>query len=501
MGYTLSMHDVTAVIQSIQQRIWGVPLLVLLIGVGLYLTVLLKAVQFRYMWFSIKLIFQKDTNPQAKGDISPFQSLMTAMASAVGTGSIVGVATAVTAGGVGAVFWLWVTSLITMAVKYAESLLAVKYRGVDARGEMSGGPMQYIEKGLGWKWLAGFFSFSAVIATFGTGNLVQVNSIAEALYSVLEIDPWTTGIVLSLMTGIILIRGIKWIGNVAALLVPTMALFYIAGGALVIARFSEKLPEAIQLIFSSAFTGQAAVGGFLGSTMMMAIQMGVARSVFSSEAGLGISSIAAAAARTESSGRQALLAMTGTLISTAIICTITALAIAVTGVMGTYDMDGRLLNGASLAIAAFQKAVPGGEYIVMIGLVLFAYSTVIAWAYYGEKCSEYLFGEKSILPYRIIYTAIIIPGSVFALEMVWSLADIMNGLMVIPNMIALLALSGVIKKETDDFEKKQACGVSQEECHNQNSVGNPSSSSCGNRISCKQGKCSQQASEAEASPS
>lgn len=445
------MNDVTAFIQFIQQQIWGVPLLVLLIGVGLYLTIILRAIQFRYMWYSIKLVFQKDKNPDAKGDISAFQSLMTAMASAVGTGSIVGVATAVTAGGLGAIFWLWVTSFITMAVKYAESLLAIKYRHTDSRGEMTGGPMQYIEKGLGWKWLASFFAFSAVIATFGTGNLVQVNSIAEALYSVMDINPLSTGVVLSILTGIILIRGIKMIGIISAIMVPAMAIFYIAGGLVVICRFSERIPEAVQLILSSAFTGQAAVGGFLGSTMMMAIQMGVSRSVFSSEAGLGIASIAAAAAKTDSSGRQALLAMTGTLLSTAIICTITALAIAVSGVLGSYGNDGRLLNGASLAISAFQIGFPGGEYVVMIGLVLFAYSTVIAWAYYGEKCAEYLFGERSIGLYRIIYTLIIIPGSVFALEMVWSLADVMNGLMVLPNMIALLALSGVIKKETNLF--------------------------------------------------
>ncbi len=455
MESPFSMSDITILIQEVQQRIWGLPLLILLIGVGLYLTVLLRAVQITNMWYSIKLIFQKDTNEKAKGDITPFQSLMTAMASAVGTGSIVGVATALTAGGVGAVFWLWVTSLITMAVKYGEGLLAVRYREIDKRGQMSGGPMQYIEKGLGWKWFASFFAFTAVIATFGTGNLVQVNSIAEALYGVFNVNPWITGYVLAAVTGIILIRGITWIARVATILVPFMAFVYIVGGLIVITRFSENLPTAFQMIFSCAFTGQSAFGGFLGSTMMMAIQMGVARSVFSSEAGLGISSIAAAAAKTESSGRQALLAMSGTLISTAIICTITALAISVSGVMGTYDQNGALLNGATLAIAAFQKGIPGGEYVVTIGLVLFAYSTVLAWAYYGEKCTEYLFGERSIAIYRIIYTLVIIPGSVFALELVWSLADIMNGVMMIPNMIALLGLSGVIKKETDLFLRKK----------------------------------------------
>lgn len=446
------MDELAQIVSAIHQRVWGVPLLTLLLGVGVFLTVLLRGMQFRYLGQAFKLIFAR-SDSHAQGDISPFQSLMTAMASAVGTGSIVGVATAISSGGLGTVFWMWVMALISMAIKYAEALLAVKFRIIDRRNEMSGGPMYYIERGLGWKWLSIFFALAATIATFGTGNLVQVNSIAEALSSVAGIDPWTTGVVLSLITGVVLLKGIKRIGQLSAYLVPIMAVIYILGGAIVLFIYQDNLPDAIKLIVSSAFSGQAASGAFLGSTMMMAIQMGVARSVFSSEAGLGISSIAAAAAKTESSGRQAMLSMTATLLSTAIICTITALVIAVTGVMGSIDENGRLINGAALAITAFEKGIPGGQYVVMIGLVLFAYSTVVAWAYYGEKCIEYLFGEGSIVPYRIIYTLLIIPGSVFALEMVWSFADIFNGLMILPNMIALLGLSGVIQRETKEFLK------------------------------------------------
>lgn len=447
-----STFNLTELVQTIQTSLWGAPLLCLLIGVGIYLTCLLKGVQFRYIFKAFGFISNKnDKAEKIQGDVSPFQSLMTAMASAVGTGSIVGVATAVCAGGLGAIFWMWVTSLISMAIKYAEALLAVKYRVEDARGEMSGGPMYYIERGLGWKWLATLFAVFAAIAAIGTGNLVQVNSISEAIGGVFHVDTLITGIVLTVLTAFVLLRGIKSIAFVSSVLVPVMGAFYIICGCIVLFVFRDKLGEAVSLILTSAFTGQAACGGFLGSTVMMAIQRGVSRSVFSSEAGLGISSIAAAAAKTSSSGRQAMLSMTATLLSTAVICTITALVIAVSGSMGSVDANGKLINGASLAINAFSSAIWGGEYIVTAGLVLFAYTTVIAWAYYGEKCAEYLFGEKSIIFYRILYTALVIPGSIFTLELVWSFADIMNALMVIPNMIALFGLSKIIKNETDDF--------------------------------------------------
>ena len=347
------MIELQSLVQTIQATIWGVPLLLLLIGVGIYLTCLLRGMQFRYLFSAFFMKEPKEDLSEkevekatVKGDISSFQSLMTAMASAVGTGSIVGAATAITAGGLGAIFWMWVTTLITMAIKYAEALLAVKYRVVDERGEMAGGPMQYIERGLGWKWMATLFAGFASIAAIGTGNLVQVNSIAQALGNVFAVDPFITGIVLAVVTAFVLLKGIRGIGFVSSILVPVMASFYILAGIVVLFFFSSKLPEAVSLIFSSAFTGQAACGGFIGSTVMMAMQSGVSRSVFSSEAGLGISSIAAAAARTKSSAKQALLSMSATLLSTAIICSITALTIAVTGVMAiVYVCTGHRIGG------------------------------------------------------------------------------------------------------------------------------------------------------------
>ncbi len=444
------MSNLLSVLEQIKGAIWGPPLLVLLIGVGIYLTFALKGVQFRYLFKAFYLIGAKDKAGMA-GDISPFQSLMTSMASAVGTGSIVGVATALTAGGLGAVFWLWVTAFVSMAIKYSESLLAVKYRVQDERGEMCGGPMYYIEKGLGWKWMAIAFAAFASIAAIGTGNLVQVNSIADAVSNIYEVSPWITGIAVTIITGIVLFGGIKSIGRLSSWIVPFKALAYSGIGLVVLAMYSHELPGAFSMIFKAAFTGQAAVGGFLGASAVMALQMGVSRCVFCSEAGLGIASIASAAAKTSSSGRQALMSMTGTLVSTAIICTITALVIAVTGVLGTQDESGATLNGASLVIAAFSHAVSGGKYIVIVGLILFAYTTVISWAYYGEKCFEYLFGAKSVTFYRIMYVALIVPGSLFALDAVWCFADIMNGLMVIPNMLALAALAGVLRKETKIF--------------------------------------------------
>ncbi|MBS0655876.1 MAG: alanine:cation symporter family protein, partial [Verrucomicrobia bacterium] len=385
------------------------------------------------------------------GSITPFQALMTSMASAVGTGSVVGVATALTIGGLGALFWLWVTTFISMAIKYAESLLAVKYRVVDSSGQVRGGPMQYIERGLGWKWLATLFAIFASIAVIGTGNLVQVNAIVGAVRYIFDVSPMAIGIVVTAITGCILFGGITSIARVSAWIVPVMALFYIFSGALVIVAHLDQLPAAIGVIFSSAFTGQATTGGILGSTAMMAVQMGVSRCVFCSEAGLGVSSIAAAAAKTSSSGRQAMLSMTGTLVSTAVICTITALVIAVSGCLGSVDQVGVPLNGVELAIAAFSSSLSFGKYVVVLGLILFAYTTIIAWAYYGEKCFEYLFGPKAVSYYRLLYVALILPGALFALESVWCFADIMNALMVIPNMIALLALSGVVQRETDLF--------------------------------------------------
>jgi AGCS family alanine or glycine:cation symporter len=375
------------------------------------------------------------------------------LAGAIGTGTIVGVATSIAVGGLGSMFWMWVMAFLGMATKYAESLLAVKYRVLDDRGEMIGGPMQYIERGLGWKWLAILFAVFGAIGALSTGNLVQVNAITETVVKVWDVNALWTGVVIAVLTGIIIIGGVQSIGHVTGILVPLMALFYISAGLFIIAKHLDKIPEAFSLIISSAFNGQAAVGGFAGATVMMAVQNGVARSIFSNEAGLGISTIAAAAARTDSPGRQAMISMTGALLTTVVVCSITGLILAVTQVLGMSDANGIPLNGATMAIEAFDLSMMGGSYIVSIGLILFAFSTIVAWAYYGEKCFEYLFGERSIIFYRVIFTLIIIPGSILKLETVWQVADIMNGLMAVPNLIAVIALSGVVVSETKLFIK------------------------------------------------
>lgn len=444
------MGQIDCILCDIKDWLWGPPLLLLLIGTGIYLTILLRFVQFRYIGFALKQVWAEQKKG-SEGDISPFKALMTSLAGAIGTGAIVGVATALAIGGLGSLFWMWVTAFVGMATKYAESLLAVKYREVDKRGEMIGGPMEYIGRGVGWPWMALLFAIFGSFAAIGTGNLVQVNSIVEAVSTVWFVNPWIAGIVIAILTGMVIIGGVKSIGNVAGVLVPVMALFYLVGGAAIIVMNYQALPEALAMIFKSAFEGQAAFGGFTGASMMMAIQLGVSRSVFSNEAGLGISSIAAAAAQTDTPGRQAMITMTGALLSTGVVCTITGLVIAVTNVLGMTGPDGNLLNGATLAIKAFSSSIAGGEYIVTIGLILFAFSTVIAWAYYGEKCFEYIFGERFVVLYRILFTLLVIPGAAMKMEIAWYIADIANALMVIPNLIALIMLSRVISDETKLF--------------------------------------------------
>lgn len=440
------------ILSQIRDWVWSAPLLILLTGTGLYLTIILRGMQFRYLGYALKQVFIPSRSG-AVGDISQFESLMTSLAGAIGTGTIVGVATAISIGGLGSMFWMWVTAFLGMATKYAESLLAVKYRVLDDRGEMMGGPMQYIERGLGWKWMAVLFAIFGAIAAIGTGNLVQVNAIAEAVDSLVPADPWLVGVLLAILTGSVILGGVKSIGHVAGVLVPLMASFYLIAGLIILVMHYDKLPEAFNRIIVSAFEGQAAAGGFMGASVMMAIQMGVSRSIFSNEAGLGISSMAAAAAKTDCPGRQAMITMTGALISTVIVCSITGLVLAVTEVLGKTGSTGKTLGGAKMAIEAFDSTLPGGVYIVSIGLILFAFSTVIAWAYYGEKCFEYLFGERAVFVYRILFTLIVIPGAALKMEIAWYMADIMNGLMVIPNLIALLALSGVILTETKLFLK------------------------------------------------
>lgn len=434
--------------------IWGPPLLILLMGIGIYLTIVLRGLQFRYLGYALKLAFGWKEAKEGKGDISHFQSLMTALAATVGIGNIAGVATAIAIGGFGGLFWMWVTALIGMATKYAEAVLAVKYRVVDKNGEMSGGPMYFIERGLGWKWLAFSFALFGAIASFGGGNMLQANSVADAVHHMFHVDPLITGIVIALLTGLTLLGGIQSIGRVASLLVPLMAFLYIGGASLIILQKLDRVPYAIYNIVVSAFSGQAAFGGFIGATVATALQVGVSRGLMTSEAGLGTASIAAAAAKTDLPGRQALVSMTGCFLATVIMCSVTGLVLGVTDQFGAVDAKGKILTGASLTLAAFESVLPvWGGYIVTVGLVFFAFTTLIGWAYYGEKCVEYMLGERSIPIYRILFSLVVIPGAVLELDIVWKISDITNGLMAFPNLIGLCALSGVVVAETKEFVK------------------------------------------------
>ena len=439
------------ILNQIDRWVWQ-PLFVVLVGIGLYLTFKLKGLQFRHLGYSLKLAFTRHDDDSA-GDISHFEALMTALAATIGIGNIAGVATAIALGGLGSLFWLWVTALIGMSIKYSEALLAIQYRIIDDRGEMAGGPMYYIERGLGWKWLAVAFAVFGAITSFFTGNVVQANSIASAVATSFDVNIWITGAVLAVSTGLVLIGGIKSIGGVTSYLVPFMAVFYILGSLVVLVLRFDQIPAAIGLIFSSAFTGQAAMGGFTGSTIMLAVQMGVARGVFSNESGLGSAPIAAAAAKTDLPGRQALVSMTGAFLST-VVCTFTGLAIAVTHVLGNTGADGRVLNGAPMTIAAFDSVLPFGGWIVVLGSILFGYSTIVGWAYYGEKCCEYLFGTKSIFLYRVIFSIVVLFGVAIPMDIVWALADISNAFMALPNLIGIVALSGVVVAQTKIFFDK-----------------------------------------------
>ncbi|WP_194848453.1 alanine/glycine:cation symporter family protein [Candidatus Neptunochlamydia vexilliferae] len=439
------------IIDLLNNLVWGPPLIILLIAIGVYLTIRTRALQFRYLVYAHKLAFTRHDD-NAQGDISHFQALMTALAATIGIGSITGVATAIAIGGLGALFWMWVAALVGMATKYGEAILAIKYRTTDENGEMCGGPMYYIERGMGWKWLAAIFAILGIGASFGIGNLVQSNSVSLAVQDLFGVGPLWTGIILMGLVGFALIGGIKSIGKIVGLLVPAMAVFYIIGGLLIIFLKIEAVPAAFVLIFRSAFSGQAATGGFIGATVMMAIQFGISRGVFSSEAGLGSSSIAAAAAQTDTPGRQALVSMCSVFITTGIVCTITGLVIAVSGVLGELGPDGQMLDGSAMALRAFDSILPYGGLIVTIALIPFAYSTILGWAYYGEKCIEYLCGIRTIKVYRVLFTLLVFPGAFLSMKLVWNLANMLNGLMAFPNLIALFALTGVIAKETRFFE-------------------------------------------------
>lgn len=445
------MSKAEAILSKIDSLVWGPPLLILLVVVGLYLTIRLKGVQFQYLWYAHKLAFTKQEEDGSEGDISHFQALMTALAGTIGIGSITGVATAIVIGGVGSLFWMWIAAGFGMATKYAEAVLAVKYRVADSKGGMSGGPMYYLEKGAKLKWLAVMFAVLGGITALGTGNMIQSNSVALALKELINLDPLYTGLALMVLTGLALFGGIKSIGKLSSILVPAMAVFYIVGGLAIILMRVELVPQALMQVVKAGLSGQAAAGGFVGATIMQAISMGVSRGVFSSEAGLGSSPIAAAAAKTDMPARQALVSMCSVFITTGVVCTITALVITLTGVLGGLDAHGNPLDGSSLVLKAFNAFIPGGSLIVTIALIPFAFSTTVGWAYYGEKCVEYLFGIRSTKYYRLLYTLLVVPGAMLSLNMIWSIANIMNGLMAFPNLIGLFCLAGVVAKETDAF--------------------------------------------------
>jgi AGCS family alanine or glycine:cation symporter len=446
------MKAVGEILSTVSDFVWGAPLMLLLVGTGVLLTLRLKGVQFRTLCHSLYLALIKRKESGAEGDISHFQALMTALAATVGTGNIAGVATAIAAGGPGALFWMWITGLFGMATKYGEAVLAVKYRVKDEFGTMSGGPMYYLSRGLKAPWLGVIFAVFASVAAFGIGNMTQSNSIADAIGEVFSIPHWATGLIIMFFVMAVILGGIRQIGRVTGVLVPFMIIFYISAAVIVIILKFDSIPHVFGLIFKQAFSPTAATGGFLGSTVMYTIRMGVARGVFSNESGLGSAPIAAAAAQTKEPVSQAMVSMTQTFIDTLVVCTLTGFVIISSGVWkGSLD-------GAQMTARAFSDSLgvslfgyPLGGLIVSVGLLLFAFSTILGWSYYGEKSIEYLFGERVVLPYRLIFSLVILPGAVFKIQVVWSFSDIMNALMALPNLVGLILLSGVIARETRKY--------------------------------------------------
>jgi len=440
------METFSQILNQLSDLVWGPVMLVLILGTGLVLTIGTGFFPVRNLLSAFVVLWKsRSVKESEKGEISPFNALMTSLAATIGTGNIAGVATAIFLGGPGAIFWMWMTALVGMATKYAEAVLAVKYREVGANGGYVGGPMYYIKNGLGekWHWLAFLFSLFGAIAAFGIGNTIQANSVADALKSVFSIPTWLTGLVMTVIVYAVLVGGIKRIGEVAAKLVPLMSVLYLLAASIIIVQYIAEVPSALALIVNDAFSGTAAAGGFAGAGVMAAIRFGVARGIFSNEAGLGTAPIAHAAAKTNSPVRQGEIAMLGTFIDTLVICTMTALVIILTGSWTSGE------TGAALSSYAFSVGMPGfGQYIVSIGLAIFALTTLLGWSYYGERCAEYLIGARVIPAYRIAWVLSIPIGAVMSLDLLWLMADVLNGLMAIPNLIALLLLSPVVFRLT-----------------------------------------------------
>jgi len=438
----------TDFLSQLNSIVWGVPMLVLLLGTGLYLNICLRGLTLLRIGYAFRLLL-KGGKSGDEGEIAPFKALMTSMSATVGTGNIAGVATAIGIGGPGALFWMWVTALIGLATKYSETVLSVNFREKDDQGNMCGGPMYFIKNGMGpkWRWLATAYAVFASIAAFGIGNTVQSNSVADALHASFNVPEALTAAVLAFFVAAVLLGGIKRISNVAAALVPTMAILYFLCALVIILVNIVHVPAVFGLVIESAFTGTAATGGFAGAAVWVAIRMGVARGIFSNEAGLGSGSIAHAAAQTDSPVRQGFFSMVGTFTDTLIICTLTGFVILLSG-----SWTGSA-QGAAMTAEAFSTVLPVGSQLVAVALVLFAFTTLLGWSYYGEKSVEYLFGSKSILPFRVLWVIAVPLGAMVQLDLVWLIADTLNALMAIPNLIALIILSPVVVRLTREYIK------------------------------------------------
>ncbi|MEL7565416.1 MAG: sodium:alanine symporter family protein [Dehalobacterium sp.] len=433
-------------IKLLNDYLWGPPMLILLFGTHLYLTFRLRFIQ-RYIKLGIKLSLKKDT--ESTGDVSQFGALTTALAATIGTGNIVGVATAIALGGPGAVLWMWLTGVFGISTKYAEALVSVKYRVKTSNGTMLGGPMYALENGLKMKWLAVLFCIFTAFASFGIGNMTQANSISSMIKETFNVSPYITGFIMMALVGIVIIGGIKSIARVCEKLVPFMAIFYTLGCLVILIMNASYIIPALTLIIESAFSPRAAGGGFIGATVLMAARYGIARGLFSNESGLGSAPIVAAAAQTRNPVRQALVSSTGTFWDTVIVCAMTGLVLVTTIMKFPAATEG--LTGADLTSAAFAQISVIGPIVLTVGLLTFVFSTILGWSYYGERAVEYLFGKSGIMPYRVVFVFVVLLGSVASLPLVWDLADAMNALMAIPNLIALLLLSGVIVSETREY--------------------------------------------------
>lgn len=459
------MKELEEILKVVDDFVWGPVMLVLLVGTGIFLTIRLKFLTWRNLPYAVKLTLSKEARTKkGEGDVSPFAALTTALAATIGTGNIIGVATAMVSGGAGALVWMWVSACFGLTSKFSECMLAIKYREVNAQGEMSGGPMYTMKKAfrnkafgaaLGW-----LFALFAVIASFGIGNLTQANSISDAMNNTFRVPTWVTGGIVTLLTLCIIVGGIKSISKLSSVIVPCMAVFYVCGGLIVIFGNISNVPAGVAEIFKMAFSVKAVAGGVGGTivaSMMSGMRYGIARGVFSNEAGMGSAAITAASATTDNPVRQGYINMTGTFWDTIVVCTITGLCIASSGVLGITDENGAAIEGAQLTIEAFRTVLgPAGGYMVTIGIALFAFSTILGWEYHGEKALEYLAGSNKFnMIYRVVFSGVAFIGATTTLSIAWKFSDIANALMAVPNLICLLALSGELAKEVDAFEKER----------------------------------------------